>query len=263
MPDCDMSLREPEASQEGCLVALIGAGDEDQALAVRADVIADRPLACGQRKTDLVEVLAGEAGRVSFRHRGSLGQSDVVAVSHPDVLAFGRHARIAEFQSGAGEAAHMGDIGGVKLDLPVEPQDRPVEEIAASGREAVELRECLWIEPRDAIEDARLDVIHCVEVTELEDVIAGRALLEFLEVRLKLRPVVGFVAIVRDGDHPVADEERVANGGKLRLERRNFAQQSLKGRRAGVFREKSEEAGKSWRGRRRGAKIGEQTLDAP
>jgi hypothetical protein len=43
----------------------------------------------------------------------------------------------------------MGDIGDVKLDLPIEPQDRPVKEAAAPGREAVKLREYLRVQQRD------------------------------------------------------------------------------------------------------------------
>ena len=115
-------------------------------------------------------------------------------------------------------------VGDVKLDLPIEPENRPVEEAAASGGEVVELREYLRIEPRDAIEDARLDVVHLLEVSELENVIGGRALLELFEIRLNFGPIVRLVMISRDGDDSVADEQTVANGGKFRVERRDFAQ---------------------------------------
>jgi hypothetical protein len=110
------------------------------------------------------------------------------------------------------------------LDLPIEPQDRPVKEAAAPGREAVKLREYLRVQQRDAIEDARLDVVHLLEVSELEDVIAGRALFELFEIRPNFGPIIGLVMIIRDGDDPVADEQTVANGSKFPFERRDFAQ---------------------------------------
>ena len=89
----------------------------------------------------------------------------------------------------------MGDGGDIKLDPPIEPQDRPVKEAAASGGEVVELREYRRIEPRDAIEDSRLDVVHLLKVHELENVVGGRALFELLEIRLNFGPVVGFVML--------------------------------------------------------------------
>ena len=156
----------------------------------------------------------------------------------------------------------MGDIGEIKLDLPIEPQDRPVKEAAASGGEVVELREYLRIQPRDAIEDSRLDVVHLLEVHELENVIGCRALFELFEIRLDFGPIIGLIMIGRDGDDAVADEQRVANGAKSRGNCCDLLQQVLKGRGADVAVEKGEKADKPRRGGRRRAKIGQQTLDA-
>ena len=113
------------------------------------------------------------------------------------------------------------------------------------------------IQPCDAIEDIRLDVVHLLEVHELENVIGGRALFELFEIGLDFGPIIGLIMIGRDSDDAVTDEQRVANGAKSRSNCRDLPQQVLKGRGADVSLEKGEKADKPRRGGRRRAKIGQ------
>ena len=55
-------LREPEAPQERGFASLIGARDDDQALAVGSDVVADRALVRGEREADVIELPARKSG---------------------------------------------------------------------------------------------------------------------------------------------------------------------------------------------------------
>ena len=54
MPDCVINCARPEAPEERRLAALIGARDNDQAFAVRFDVVTDRALVHAEREADVV-----------------------------------------------------------------------------------------------------------------------------------------------------------------------------------------------------------------
>ena len=54
----------------------------------------------------------------------------------------------------------MSEIGHVELNFSVEPADHRIDEIGVFRRKSVERGEDLGIHPRDAIENAGLDMVH-------------------------------------------------------------------------------------------------------
>ena len=118
-------MQETERPRERRLSALIGSRDDDDPLAPIEEKI------IGHDRQFLIDK--------------DFSQRKVIGIHYPDFLGFRRHPRIAKRQSGTADTAYMGDVGDIELDLPIEPQDRPVKEAAASGGEVVELREYLRI----------------------------------------------------------------------------------------------------------------------
>src|SRR5208337_2924726 len=99
-----------------------------------------------------------------------------------------------------------------------------IEEIGVSGDERVKLGERVGIKAGNAVENARLDVVQLCEIFELEIMIGGCPLPELPEVRPDFRTVIGFVAVGRDDNDTVPDQQLVADGGQFRSERRDIFQ---------------------------------------
>jgi len=199
-----------EGAGECRLPALIGAGDDDDPFSP-------------------IEVIIVRDDRMILTKEG-VGQGKVETLEYALLLARGRHLRVAEPQTRAGDAAHMREVGDVELNFAVEPADRRIHEVSVSFDKALELHEGVGKEVGDAIEHARLDMVHLWEVAELENVVGGRPLPELLEVGLDLGAVVGFVAIGRDCDEAASDQEIVSDRGESDPERRRAPLEPLKRR---------------------------------
>jgi len=73
------------------------------------------------------------------------GQSQIVAIGHAYFLAFPGHPRIAKFQSGSADMAHVRDVNDVKLNFSVEPENCRVKEVLASRGEVIKLCEYIGV----------------------------------------------------------------------------------------------------------------------
>src|SRR5271166_2477857 len=98
-------------------------------------------------------------------------------------------------------------ISDVELNFSIESGYCWVEEVRVSRDKIFELRKCLWKKARDSLEDSGLDVVQLRKLIELEYVVRGSALSEFLKVCLDFGAVVGFITIGRNGDEAISDQE--------------------------------------------------------
>ena len=140
------------------------------------------------------------------------------ASSNAKLFALVGNGRIANAQPGAPQGFEISQIRHIKLHFPVKGADSLVEITRVPPAIVGQAREYLGIQPRDAIQHSRLDMVHLRPVGKLGVVILDGALLEFAESLLDLGGVVDFRVVFADRNFAALDQERVLHGRQVGLQ---------------------------------------------